>query len=82
MLMDKTIPTDDALRQLNHSDQMQIICEIMKMKKQEHGNRFLGVRIIYCTPRSIPRPKMQSELLDCIRLKQQFPDLVCGMSLS
>ena len=80
MLLDKTIPSDDGLRKLDHKDQMRIICEVMATKREEHGEKFVGVRIIYCTPRSIPQAVMRKELFDnCIPLKQAFPDLICGM---
>ncbi|RMY51465.1 hypothetical protein D0865_06329 [Hortaea werneckii] len=87
MLMDKTIPSDDGLRQLDHSAQMKIICEEVKRKTKELEDRGeldkfpFGLKIIYCTPRSIPKARMQTELLDCIKLKQEFPDLICGFDL-
>ncbi|KAI7279403.1 Metallo-dependent hydrolase [Hortaea werneckii] len=87
MLMDKTIPSDDGLRQLDHSAQMKIICEEVKSKTKELEARGelekfpFGLKIIYCTPRSIPKARMQTELLDCIKLKQEFPDLICGFDL-
>ena len=78
MLMDKSIPSDDARQALTLSDQMKIITEISKRKQEQWAEKFVGVKVIYCTPRSIPRMKMQSELLDCIALKTEFPDLICG----
>ena len=87
MLLDKTIPSDDGLSKLNHYDQMRIICDEVTKKQDELKARNLldkfpfGLKIIYCTPRSIPRSKMQSELEDCIRLKSQFPNLICGFDL-
>ncbi|KAI7081236.1 hypothetical protein KC356_g9249, partial [Hortaea werneckii] len=87
MLMDKTIPSDDGLRQLDHSAQMKIICKEVKRKTKELEDRDeldefpFGLKIIYCTPRSIPKARMQTELLDCIKLKQEFPDLICGFDL-
>ncbi|KAI7186072.1 hypothetical protein KC352_g22483, partial [Hortaea werneckii] len=53
MLMDKTIPSDDGLRQLDHSAQMKIICEEVKSKTKELGDRDeldkfpFGLKIIY-----------------------------------
>ena len=84
MLMDKSIPSDDGLRQLFHSDQMNIILEEVAKKKEEleaKGQLELfpfGLKIIYCTPRSIPKPRMKTEMLDCIKLKLAYPDLICG----
>ncbi|KAK4546970.1 hypothetical protein LTR36_001702 [Oleoguttula mirabilis] len=87
MLLDKTIPSDDGTRQLDHKDQMNIICEEVQNKHKELEkagdlDKFpFGVKIIYCTPRSIPKQRMQIELQDCIKLKLQFPDLICGFDL-
>ncbi|KAI6855644.1 Metallo-dependent hydrolase [Hortaea werneckii] len=87
MLMDKTIPSDDGLHQLDHSAQMKIICEEVKRKTKELKDKGeldkfpFGLKIIYCTPRSIPKARMQTELQDCIKLKQEFPDLICGFDL-
>lgn len=87
MLMDKTIPSDDGLRQLDHKDQMNIICEEIWKKHKDLESRGkqdkfpFGLKIIYCTPRSIPKSRMQTELADCLKLKQQFPNLVCGFDL-
>ena len=84
MLMDKTIPSDDGLRQLSHSDQMNIIVEEVTRKKEElkaEGQLELfpfGLKIIYCAPRSIAKPRMNVEMLDCIKLKLAYPDLICG----
>ncbi len=60
MLMDKSLPSDDGLRQLDHNDQMRIIVEEVTKKQDELRARGeidkfpFGLKIIYCTPRSIP----------------------------
>lgn len=80
MLMDKTIPSDDGKRRLDHFDQMRIMRDIIDQKKGQWKERFpFGVKVIYCAPRSIPLERMQIELSDCIKLKLEFPDLICGM---
>jgi len=85
MLMDKSIPSTDGERKIFHEAQMQIIIEEINKKRQEldSDNRLhkfpFGIKIIYCTPRSIPKTWMQRELQDCIKLKLEFPDLICGM---
>lgn len=87
MLLDKSIPSDDGMRQLDHKAQMDIICEEVQSKQQELAaqgrlDEFpFGIKIIYCAPRSIPRPMMQKELQDCIKLKLQHPELICGFDL-
>ncbi|GAB7365754.1 hypothetical protein MBLNU230_g7089t1 [Neophaeotheca triangularis] len=87
MLLDKSIPTDDGKGQLNHAAQMKIICSEVKKKQDELEKQGrlddfpFGIKIIYCTPRSIPRARMQAELQDCLKLKLEFPDLICGFDL-
>lgn len=87
MLLDKTIPSDDGTRQLNHKEQMNIIVEEVRKKQdelraREQLDRFpFGLKIIYCAPRSIPKTRMETELADCIKLKLQHPDLICGFDL-
>ncbi|KAL1626864.1 hypothetical protein SLS56_006592 [Neofusicoccum ribis] len=87
MLMDKTIPSDDGRRQIDLEGQMAIIEEVIREyqneldKEGELSKLPWGIKIIYCTPRSIPKAKMQSELEDCIKLKIKFPNLICGFDL-
>ncbi|KAK5163037.1 uncharacterized protein LTR77_010971 [Saxophila tyrrhenica] len=87
MLFDKAIPSTDGLRKLDLKEQMSIICgEIIKKRKELEARNELdkfpfGIKIIYCTPRSISLAEMETELEDCIWLKLQFPDLICGFDL-
>jgi adenosine deaminase CECR1 len=87
MLLDKSIPTDDGKRQITNAEQMRLIIKGVEDKKKElekngelHKFPF-GLKIIYCTPRSIPKKMMQEEMRQCIDLKLQFPDLICGFDL-
>ncbi|KAI5370281.1 Putative adenosine deaminase domain, adenosine/adenine deaminase, metal-dependent hydrolase [Septoria linicola] len=87
MLLDQDIPANDGILRLDHGDQMQIICEELSKKEgelREAGRLHLfpfGIKIIYCTPRSIPRERMRSELENCLKLKLRFPKLICGFDL-
>lgn len=88
MLLDKFILKDDGKTQVNNSAQMKLIIEGVEEKKAEilkkYGNlnKFpFGLKIIYCTPRSIPKRMMQEEMKQCIELKKEFPKLICGKSL-
>jgi adenosine deaminase CECR1 len=84
MLMDKFIPANDGVRKINHDEQMQMIIEGVTKKQDElraegRLDKFkFGLKIIYCAPRSIPKTMMQKEIQDCIRLKLEFPELICG----
>ncbi|KAF1815202.1 Metallo-dependent hydrolase, partial [Eremomyces bilateralis CBS 781.70] len=87
MLLDKSIPSDDGMRKLDHEAQMNIILEEVQIKQVEleREGRLkefpFGVKIIYSTPRSIPKAMMKREMQDCISLKLKFPDLICGFDL-
>ncbi|KAF2398678.1 cat eye syndrome critical region protein 1 [Trichodelitschia bisporula] len=87
MLLDKQIPGNDGKKMLDHRAQMQIIIDQVTEKKKELGakgelHKFpFGLKIIYCAPRSIPKPMMQREIVDCIKLKLEYDDLICGFDL-
>lgn len=84
MLLDKSIPTDDGKDNLDNADQLRLLIDVVEKKQArlEMEGRLdqfpFGLKIIYCTPRSIEPKVMQKELNDCIKLKLQFPDLICG----
>ena len=86
MLLDKSIPSNDGLRQITNSEQMRLILSAVEEKKKDLEQRNLlhkfpfGLKIIYCTPRSIPKAMMREEMKQCIELKLEFPDLICGKS--
>ena len=88
MLLDKFIPTNDGKGEIDNPSQMQIIIDGVREKQEElkKVNRLdkfpFGLKIVYCTPRSIPKTMMQREMKQCIELKLQYPDLICGKSLS
>ncbi|KAF1921426.1 hypothetical protein BDU57DRAFT_526265 [Ampelomyces quisqualis] len=87
MLLDKSIPTNDGKGIVDNAAQMQLIIDGVREKQaflEKDGklNKFpFGLKIIYCTPRSIPKNLMQREMKHCIELKVQFPDLICGFDL-
>jgi adenosine deaminase CECR1 len=84
MLLDKFIPTNDGKHDIDNAAQMRLIIEGINKKKAELKEKDkldkfpFGLKIIYCTPRSISRKMMQEELKQCIELKTEFPDLICG----
>lgn len=84
MLLDKSIPTTDGKYKVDNAGQMKLIVEGVRAKQEalRENNELhkfpFGLKIIYCTPRSIPKTLMQREMKDCIKLKVQFPDLICG----
>ncbi|KAF2438564.1 Metallo-dependent hydrolase [Karstenula rhodostoma CBS 690.94] len=87
MLLDKFIEDDDGGREVRNAEQMRLIQgavakkhEELKKANKEHLFPF-GLKIIYCTPRSIPEKIMEREINDCIELKLEFPNLICGFDL-
>jgi adenosine deaminase CECR1 len=88
MLLDKAIPSTDGKSQVSNFEQMKLITDGVTKKqaaleREGRGHKFpFGLKIIYCTPRSIPKALMQEELKQCIELKIKYPDLICGMCLT
>ena len=84
MLLDKEIPTDDGKRKIDNAGQMKLVTDAVakKMEQLKAENRLhefpFGLKIIYCTPRSIPPQMMEREMMGCIKLKMDYPDLICG----
>jgi len=84
MLLDKEIPTDDGKRKVDNAGQMKLVTDAVakKMEQLKAENRLrdfpFGLKIIYCTPRSIPPQMMEREMMECIQLKIDYPDLICG----
>ena len=84
MLLDKSIPTTDGRRTIDNFAQMQLIIDGVRekkaqLKKKGELHKFpFGLKIVYCTPRSIPLELMRKEMEHCIELKMKFPKLICG----
>ncbi|KLO10537.1 adenosine deaminase-related growth [Schizopora paradoxa] len=52
-----------------------------EMARQRRSDAFIGARIIYTTLRFVTCDELDWYLEDCIKLKQEFPDLVAGFDL-
>lgn len=84
MLLDKFIPTNDGKGKITNKEQMQLVIDGYTAKQEELKARGeldkfpFGLKIVYCTPRSIPKKMMQEEMKQCIELKEKFPHLICG----
>lgn len=87
MLLDKFIPANNGKDKIDNPSQMQLIIDGVKEKqaeleKKNELDKFpFGLKIVYCTPRSIPKKMMQEEMKQCIELKIQYPNLICGFDL-
>jgi adenosine deaminase CECR1 len=77
-----SITSDDGARKLNQRD---IICLFREVLKKElprlhrEGHEFEGVKIIWACLRNSHRETINRSMDECIELKQEFPDLICGM---
>jgi hypothetical protein len=88
MLLDKSIPANSGKEEeaISIAAQMQLIIDGVEAKQAElrkKGDREIekfpfGLKIIYCTPRSISSDRMRTEMVDCIKLKLRYPKLICG----
>ena len=52
--------------------------ELQKFKASEVGSRFWGARWIWTTLRVMPRKLVVESMQQCIAIKKQFPELICG----
>jgi adenosine deaminase CECR1 len=84
MLLDKSIPSTDGKSNISNFEQMQLIIDGVQekqaaLKKKQMRHKFpYGLKIIYCTPRSITKEMMAEELKQCIELKLKYQHLICG----
>jgi adenosine deaminase CECR1 len=86
MLLDKFISANSGLDKdkIDRAAQMQLVIDGVEQKKAELDrtgelNKFpFGLKIIYCTPRSIEKEQMKNEMKTCIHLKIKYPNLICG----
>jgi adenosine deaminase CECR1 len=47
----------------------------------EDRKKFLGIKVIYCTPRSFTREDVAASLDECLRFKLDWPDYIAGFDL-
>ncbi|KAK5163815.1 uncharacterized protein LTR77_010489 [Saxophila tyrrhenica] len=52
--------------------------EIESFKSSEEGKGFWGARLIWTALRAFPSRSIVEDMMECIRLKQLYPDLICG----
>jgi adenosine deaminase CECR1 len=78
------IKSDDGTRQLKQKEALEIFQSVLKEevpKIHAAGHIFYGVKVIYACMRSSSREAMLWCMDNCIEMKQQFPDLICGETL-
>ncbi|KAL4941861.1 hypothetical protein BDV06DRAFT_172243 [Aspergillus oleicola] len=55
--------------------------EVEAFKKSEEGKDFHGARIIWATMRDLSNKDIGQSMKECIIIKDEFPDLICGFDL-
>ena len=77
-----SLKSDDGEKLYENRDIVRIIEEELKAQKAEinamENQYFGGMKVIYCTPRSFSNEDVKRSLIECIDLKTDFPDLICG----
>ncbi|KAF7957701.1 hypothetical protein EAE96_003272 [Botrytis aclada] len=74
----------DNIQTIGNEGIMSIINEELHQTMQEirsKGQYFGGMKVIYCTPRSFDRGKIEIALDECIDLKKKYQKLLCGFDL-
>ncbi|OTA59613.1 Metallo-dependent hydrolase [Hypoxylon sp. EC38] len=46
-----------------------------------HTPSFGGMKVVYCTPRSFPKPMVKEALEECIKMKKKWPQYIAGFDL-
>jgi adenosine deaminase CECR1 len=77
-----SVKTDDGTDSYRNADIMRIINEelqnTMEIVRNENGDYFGGMKVIYCTPRSFQKEQIEAALNECIDLKHKYSKLLCG----
>lgn len=79
------VSTATAQLDLPHSAWLEIFSRVVKKMKAKHAE-FWGAKVIYSTIRVVVPGSEEVDgirwaLRDCIKLKQEFPEVICGSSL-
>ncbi|KAL7914188.1 hypothetical protein GGI35DRAFT_237311 [Trichoderma velutinum] len=83
--------TDDGNGSINNEGIMKIIISVVEQFQKdmvaekdmagEKGKFFGGLKVIYCTPRSMDREKVKYALAECIEFKKKWPQWIAGFDL-
>ncbi len=70
---------DDGSGQLNNEAIMKLIISGYEDFQRGHQRKVLmGLKVIYCTPRSFGKPKIAEALKECLKFKKNFPNFIAG----
>ena len=80
-MMSNQLYHDDGTGPINNEGIMSIIITEVERFQQDmaaQGKYFGGLKVIYCTPRSMPQPDIQAALAECMEFKKKWPQWIAG----
>jgi adenosine deaminase CECR1 len=72
---------DDGTATINNEGIMEIIINEVEefQRAKAHENKFFGgLKVIYCTPRSLHPEQVKASLDECIQFKKRWPQWIAG----
>ncbi|KAL7785900.1 hypothetical protein V8C37DRAFT_405679 [Trichoderma ceciliae] len=83
-MMSNQLYHDDGTGPIDNQGIMAIIVEEVERfqrAKADQGKFFGGLKVIYCTPRSMPPPQVKASLDECLQFKKKWPGWIAGFDL-
>ncbi|TQS32251.1 hypothetical protein Golomagni_07440, partial [Golovinomyces magnicellulatus] len=83
-MMSNQLFRDDGKDMIDNAGIMEVIIEEVEAFQKEtisKGQYFGGLKVIYCTPRSMPEDKVAEALDECIQFKKRWPGWIAGFDL-
>ncbi|RFU81563.1 hypothetical protein TARUN_657 [Trichoderma arundinaceum] len=83
-MMSNQLYHDDGTGPINNEGIMAIIVEeVQRFQKgmADKGKFFGGLKVIYCTPRSMPKAEVRAALVECMEFKKKWPQWIAGFDL-
>lgn len=80
-MMTNQLHTDDGSRLIDNYGIMAIIVEEVTRFKEDMRRQsrcFIGIKVIYCTPRSFERAQIKAALDECLVFKKRLPQWIAG----
>ncbi|KAH0433988.1 hypothetical protein CcaCcLH18_05547 [Colletotrichum camelliae] len=73
--------TNDGTKQINNEGIMELIIDEYRKFQAGNDKYFGGMKIIYCTPRSLSNELIKAALKECLEFKMRWPEWIAGFDL-
>ncbi|TDZ25440.1 Adenosine deaminase 2 [Colletotrichum orbiculare MAFF 240422] len=73
--------TDDGVKTIDNHGIMEIIIQEYINFQAGNKDKFVGLKVIYCTPRSFKNEQVAQALAQCLEFKQKWPEWIAGFDL-